>query len=59
MIYRQTLMKLQITIQSIKLQLKVLENVKEIREGFKKIIEVSTEGWVGDSEGGQTIQKNF
>ena len=59
MIYRQTLMKLQITIQSIKLQLKVLENVKEIREGFKKIIEFSTEGWVGDSEGGQTIKKKF
>ena len=59
MIYRQTLMKLQITIQSIKLQLKVLENVKEIREGFKKIIEVSTEGWVGDSEGGQTIKKKI
>ena len=52
-------MKLQITIQSIKLQLKVLENVKEIREGFKKNIEVSTEGWVGDSEGGQTIKKKF
>ena len=52
-------MKLQITIQSIKLQLKVLENVKEIREGFKKIIEVSIEGWVGDSEGGQTIKKKF
>ena len=59
MIYRQTLMKLQITIQSIKLQLKVLENVKEIREGFKKIIEVSIEGWVGDSEGGQTIKRKF
>ena len=52
-------MKLQITIQSIKLQLKILENVKKNREGFKKIIEVSIEGWVCDSEGGQTIKKNF